>query len=503
LADRAEVCVQTPGLDERLYVGSLSQTLVDYEADTGRPTVPPPSELALIKWRDVVTGADQVLEDVSRLQAAKIPIGWVLVDNPWEACNGQLTFDPNRFPDPAGLIRAVHARGVRFMLWVSPLATCSDGYASRPIGDPSHQVLDLRNPAVFAEFQRRIEALAALGVDGVKADRGDENDLSSLGPTLTNDYPLLFQRAVMGGLPPGAAAIFRAGTVGSQAVVPGMWAGDQPQEYIGLQRAIVSGQTAAMSGFPTWGSDIGGYATPPADDAELFVRWAQLGAVSPVMEVGGTGPNATPWTLGQTAMDGLHDAAVLHYELFPYLYGLLQARRPVLRPLGYGYPADPGSWSATYELLVGPDLLASPVTGPGTTPTVYLPPGRWIDLNSGVAIQGGKSFTRPTPLAQFPLYARAGAVIPFNLRTASRSWWGVDELTHPGRAGYLATNGARVDLTGLPRDVQLFIPREGRPIGVTIGGKPVRWSWNPGPLPGVVVRLHGPAVHGTVVLSPS
>ena len=67
-------------------------------------------------------------------------------------------------------------------------------------------------------------------------------------------------------------------------------------------------------------------------------------------------------------MDGLRDAAVLHYELFPYLYGLLQARQPVLRPLGYGYPQTRASWAANYELLVGPDLLAAPVTGPGTTP---------------------------------------------------------------------------------------------------------------------------------------
>ncbi len=396
LPERAEVCLQAASLDERIYVGNLARTLADYEAETGRPSVPPPSELALIKWRDVVNGPAQVLEDVTRLQAAKIPLGWVLLDNPWERCNGQLTFDPGRIPDPAGLVKAVHARGVRFMLWVSPLAACPDGYPGTPIGDPSHQVLDLRDPAVVAEFQRRLEALVDLGVDGVKADRGDENDLGDLDPSLTNDYPLLFQHAVMGALPPGDAAIFRAATVGSQSVVPGIWAGDQPQEYIGLQRAIVSGLSASMSGFTTWGSDVGGYATPPADDAELFVRWAQFGAVSPVMEVGGSGPNATPWTLGQEAMDGLRAAAVLHYELFPYLYGLLQARQPVLRPLGYGFPDDPGSWSASYETLVGPDLLAAPVTGPGTTPFVYLPPGRWVDLYAGTTVGGGRSFNRRT-----------------------------------------------------------------------------------------------------------
>jgi len=503
LVDRAEVCVQATSLDERIYVGNLAETLGDYEAETGKPSVPPPSELALIKWRDEVSGPAQVLEDVLRLKAARIPIGWVLLDNPWERCNGELTFDPGRIPDPAGLIRSLHARGVRFMLWVSPLATCHDGYPGTPIGDPAHQVLDLRDPAVVAEYQKRIRALVKLGVDGVKADRGDEADFGDLDPTLKNDYPLLFQQAVTGALPPGAAGIYRAATVGSQAIVPGLWAGDQPQQYIGLQRAIVSGQTVAMSGFPTWGSDVGGYATPPDDDAELFVRWAQLGAVSPVMEVGGGGPNATPWTLGPAAMDGLRAAAVLHYELFPYLYGLLRAGRPVLRPLGYGFPADPGSWAATYEVLVGPDLLASPVTGPGTTPNVYLPPGRWIDLYSGAAIEGGRSFIRPTPLDRFPLYARVGAVIPFNLRTAVGSWWGVDELTHPGRAGFLVTNGTRVDLAGQPHDVQLFVPSPHRPLHVTLDGKAVAWRWSTGPLPGVVIRLHGPAIQGAVVVSPS
>jgi alpha-D-xyloside xylohydrolase len=201
-------------------------------------------------------------------------------------------------------------------------------------------------------------------------------------------------------------------------------------------------------------------------------------------------------------MDGLRAAAVLHYELFPYLYGLLQGRQPVLRPLGFGFPNDPGSWSATYELLVGPDLLAAPVTGPGTTPFVYLPPGRWVDLYTGVAVRGSRSLNRSTPLDQFPLYARAGAVIPFDLRTSSRPWWGLNELSHPGRAGFLVTNGARVDLTGQPRDVQLFVPAPRRPARVTLAGKPVTWMWNAGPLPGAVIRTHGPAIHGAVVVSP-
>jgi alpha-D-xyloside xylohydrolase len=259
-----------------------------------------------------------------------------------------------------------------------------------------------------------------------------------------------------------------------------------------------------VSGFPTWGSDVGGYSAPPGVDTELFVRWAQLGAVSPIMEVGGVGLNSTPWLLGPAAMAGLRDAAVLHYELFPYLYGLLRSRRLVLRPLAWDYPQDERSWGSNYELMVGPDLLAAPVVGPGETPTVYLPPGAWVDLYTGATVKGGGTpFTRATPLSQFPFYARAGAVVPFNLRTQTRSWWGTDELTHPGRAGYLATNGATLDLGGQPHGVQVFVPAATRPGRVTLDGKNVPWSWNPGPLRGVVVRVHGPSVRGTIALSSS
>jgi alpha-D-xyloside xylohydrolase len=501
LPARTEVCLQGSELHEHLYVGSLAETLADYLAETGAPVVPPPSELELIKWRDVVQGPGDILEDISRFQAAGIPLGWVLLDNPWEPCNGTLAFDRSRIPDPAGLINEVHARGVRFMLWLSPRATCPQGYPGKPLGAPGLQILDLRDPAVVAEFQRRIRALVALGIDGVKADRGDENDLRSISLSLTNNYPLLYQHAVMGALPKGAAAIFRAATAGSQAVVPGMWSGDLPEEWVGLQRAIVAGQTMGMSGFPTWGSDIGGYQGPPFVTTDLFVRWAQFGAVSPVMEVGGVGANSTPWKLGAAAMTGLEAAAVLHYELFPYLYGLLERHQPVLRPLAFQFPGDPRAWGANFETLVGPDLLAVPVAGPGTTPTVYLPRGSWVDLYSGKTVAGGRSFTRETPLDQFPLYVRGGAVVPFNLRTASDSWWGVNELTHPGRAGFLATNGATVALKGEPRDVQLFVPAAHRPRRVTLAGEPVAWRWNPGPLPGVVIRLHGPAIQGEIVLS--
>jgi alpha-D-xyloside xylohydrolase len=500
LPERAEVCVQGARLDEDLYAGAFAQTLAAYERDAGQPVVPPPSELALIKWRDVYDGPTQVLEDIARLHAARVPLGWVLVDNPWESCVGRLAFDPHRFPDPAGLIRQVHQLGVRFMLWVSPKTQCNVGYTrSELLGDPAAQdELDFGKPRVRSVFQARLAKLVKLGVDGVKADRGDEVDVASASGAVQNAYPLLYAQAVLDAFPSHTAAIFRAATMGSQRLVPGLWAGDQESTWADFQRAIHAGQTASMSGFPTWGSDVGGYHSASLT-GDLFARWAQLGAVSPVFEVGGQGANATPWTMGPDAVGALRAAAVLHYELFPYLYGLLRRGEPVLRPLAYGFPDDEEAWRSNLELLVGPDLLAAPVTGQGETPRVYLPAGLWVDLETGRTVKGPTAFTRRTPLDELPLYARAGSLIPFNLRT-SDPWWGVDELSHPGRAGYLVSDGSGLDLHGQPRDVQLWVPTPSRPARVTFGGRTVPFSWHQAPLPGVVLRVHGPTVRGEIVL---
>jgi alpha-D-xyloside xylohydrolase len=501
LTDRVEDCSTGGELSERIFLGSLPKILASYQATTGPARVPPPSELALVKWRDSVTGPAQVLEDVTRLQSAGIPIGWVLLDNPWETCVGSLTFDRTRIPDPAALIGEVHALGVKFMLWVSPKILCNPGYpASALLGNPADQVeIDLSKTAVSTAFQAKLRKLVALGIDGVKADRADEVDLEPIGSADQNVYPVRYANIVVSALPKGAAAIFQAASPGSQRVIPGLWAGDQDGTFDGLQEAIRAGESASMSGFPTWGSDVGGYHSV-GETAELFERWAQFGAVSPIMEVGGQGANATPWTLGAEAMSVLKASAILHYELFPLLYGLLEHHQPVLRPLGYAYPDDPQAWSAEYEFLVGPDLLAAPVVGGGTTPSVYLPSGPWIDLYTGDLATSGQVFTRPTPDTQFPFYVRQGAVVPFNLRTAD-SWWGVDEQAHPGRAGWLTTNFANLDLRGQPHDVQIFVPAPEPPLRVTVAGRNVSWTWNPGPMPGVVVRLHGPTVRGKIVLS--
>jgi alpha-D-xyloside xylohydrolase len=304
--------------------------------------------------------------------------------------------------------------------------------------------------------------------------------------------------------------MFRAGYTGTPAAGAGVWAGDQIPNFSGLRDAIHSLASLGASGFALTGSDVGGYATQTGQQiltAEVFARWAQLGAISPIFEVGGADRAEQFWKLGPAAIAAGRNSILLHYELFPYLYSLAHTSSrtgsPILQPLALQYPDDEEAWRNDLELLVGRDLLAAPVTSSTTTAHVYLPSGSWVDLFRGETEKGGRTVTRPTPLTEFPLYLRAGATIPFALRAPL--WakpWPLDALSVPGRTGWL-TSTDDVTLTRAPAETELLMARQSAPGHVSVDGNDVPrlanvaalraartgWVWNAAPFPGALVKV--------------
>jgi alpha-D-xyloside xylohydrolase len=458
------ICLKEPRLRLELYAGEPAQVVGAYTARVGRPRAPWLPQLALVKWRDEVESSAELLEDVAELKARRLPVGWVILDNPWERlCFGSLQVDETRHPDLRSTIAALKRDGVRLMLWISPQiarrngcpeAVWPEGFTR---GDDEYALVDLTLPAARAELVRRLKRLVALGVEGFKGDRGDEVDLerhplAGGGPLLHNRFPLLFQEAAVEAISASGgerfAAIFRAAGPGSSRIVPGFFGADRHHSWDGLEDAVRMAQTAGVGGNPVWGLDVGGYRggelTP-----ELFVRWAQFGALTPLFQVGGAGANARFWELGEATVERFRAAATLHYELVPYLFQLAREASwtglPVVRPLGLGWPADERAWEAQLQFTVGEALLAAPVTAPAATgeaparSSVYLPAGGWVDLFAGSRASGPRSRSRASTLHDFPLYVRAGAALPYNARLDV--WakpWRPDDLLRGDRQGWLA-----------------------------------------------------------------
>jgi alpha-glucosidase (family GH31 glycosyl hydrolase) len=193
-----------------------------------------------------------------------------------------------------------------------------------------------------------------------------------------------------------------------------------------------------LSGVSTWGSDIGGFfalfenrLTP-----ELLIRWIQVGAVSGVMRTQANGIHIPESERPQIWDEGIvrhwRRWAKLRTQLYPYLAAADRAYRrrglPIMRHLALAQPDDPRAARRDDEFMFGPDLLAVPVLDPGARRReVYLPQGRWVDLwrsaryrasDGGLSLRrprllsGGREVRLPAPLAELPLLARAGTLLP-------------------------------------------------------------------------------------------
>jgi alpha-D-xyloside xylohydrolase len=584
--DRVQICVKDSELTYDIYTGSPAAVTTGYYRTVGLPKLPPPGQFALLKWRDVNADQAQVIADVAEFKRLDIPLGTIWIDNPWErqppgntrringsACTNSGEFDPRFFPDPQAMIDEIHAQGVKFGLWVTshvgtPSAAQGGGSCagiSSFWGEngwliPGTNYIDFTIPAAREHYVDQLTRVFRMGVDMAKEDRGEEWRLETAqfaagsGASFYLRYPALYQSAVSAALRnvngENFQTLVRAGAPGTAQVAHGIWGSDSFQTFPALRTELRYGTSESLTGHFAWGSDTGGIdPQPPANATNsptptLFTRWAQFSAVSPVMEIGGAGLNATPWVYDADTVRRFRDAAVLHYELFPYLYGLArQAARtgvPILRPLGYEFPADQTAWAQEQEFMVGPDLLAAPVTadraeadGAAGRPTpveVYLPAGRWVDLYSGQVVAGGQTITREASLDEFPLYLRAGAAIGFSSRVLGG--WGTNELTKPGLSGWMYAPGAGVGraisadqgvLTGTtsngrihlrlrhaPARAQVLVPAQQPPGTVTVNGRPLPkapdvaalrvadqgWTFTTGPFGGIVLKpapRHGAA----------
>jgi alpha-D-xyloside xylohydrolase len=568
--DRIQLCFKTDRLDYEVYAGDPARVSESYFARVGRPTLPPPRQFALLKWRDKINHSDEVVEDVVEFQNRGVPLDSVWVDNPWEqsppgarvtyACIGALAFDDRQFPDAQGLIDWMRSRGVNLGVWVAPfLSKSADGKPCLNDYPPGSFVqsdrtnvwdLDFTNPAARAHYEAKLEKVFRMGVNFVKGDRGDEHNLEESvfqggpGTLLHNKYPQLYAESVVRVLRKvhgdNYLTLFRGGYDGMPTVLRGFWAADADTSFDGLRLTLRRGLNSWIAGHPVHGSDTGGYRRVGADppSPSLFTRWAQLSAVSPVFQVGGSGRNATPWVYDSATFARFRSAAVLHYELFPYLYqqaALASATGvPITRPMAFSYPSSASAWAADQQMMIGPDLVAAPVTadraeadGAAGLPTpvpLWLPPGEWIDLFNGSVASG--HVVRSSTLDEFPLYLRSGSAIPFNLRTPDvwASPWGVNDLDRRDRAGWLVSPsaagrfsspyggvlasrvvGSRLVLTlsGAPAESQVVVPGVAA-TAVSLNGLPVSpssvdvlrgqasgWTTTSGAFGGTVLKLHG------------
>lgn len=218
----------------------------------------------------------------------------------------------------------------------------------------------------------------------------------------------------------------RAGFAGSQRFSVFPWSGDVHRSWSGLRAQLPVMLGMSISGIPYIHADAGGFAGG-TKDPELYTRWLQFAAFTPVFRPHGTAleeldrPEAhiesEPVFFPDPFKSIVRSYIKLRYQLLPYNYTLSyrQTREgaPLTRPMFYNDSSDPDLFEANDQYMWGENILVAPVLERGAIHrSVYLPKGIWYRMTGNTKVKGGQRINEKVSIEQIPLYVKAGSFIP-------------------------------------------------------------------------------------------
>ena len=292
--------------------------------------------------------------------------------------------------------------------------------ALKDVTPPPRIAFDLSNPQQADVFMRDLHGpLMQAGVNSWWVDGGGgATDMPGLNPQLwTNKVFYDFTQQLTG---QRAFILGRYGDWGSERY-PGFFTGDTYSEWPVLAYEVAFTARGGNVLVPYISHDIGGFHGAKID-FDLYARWIEFGAFSPILRMHSAHANPhegnvrMPWVYGDKGIALMRKFFSLRTQLIPYIYTYTwQAHTlslPLLRPLYLPYPQLDEAYRHSKEYFFGDDMLVAPVLDASGNRTVYLPPGEWIDFFSGKHYDGGKSFTAHYAVDQIPVFVRNGAIVP-------------------------------------------------------------------------------------------
>ncbi len=377
-----------------------------------------------------------------------------------------------RWPDPKGMVDALHAKGTRLILWQNPtLKRCTpeenlderqnhidEQYlidhrlcAMEEDGEP-YRVLsgwfygsllpDFTDPKAIGWWVSQREYLVKeMGVDGFKTDGGEhiwsqtvQFSDGTTGRERCNSFPALYLGAYdrfLESIRGRDRFLFsRAGYTGAQNH-PGHWAGDEDSNWDAFRSNMRAMLNMGLAGEPFVGWDMGGFGNEPPG-AELYLRSAAVSAFCPIMQYHSEynarlkpSRDRTPWNIQERSGDArvvpvFRKFAHLRMNLMPYIlyaaWRSCQSGLPMMRPLAIEFPDDADATRDSYEYLFGDALLVAPVADEGKEEIeVHLPAGKWRDFWTDREYEGGQSIHLNVPLDSIAVFQREGSIVALNL----------------------------------------------------------------------------------------
>jgi len=538
-------------------VGNPTEILEGFSDITGKSPMMPKWSLGFMNF-EWDTDQTEVTDMVDKYRANNIPLDAYGLDYDWkkygETNYGEYAWNTTNFPDASStaLKSAMDAKGVKMIGITKPRIVTKDSANNRTsqyydadaagYWYPGHgeysdyfipvtvRSIDPYNAGERAWYWDHSEAAYDKGIVGWW---NDETDKVASGAAqywfgnfttgflsqgmyegqrdYTNDTQRVWQTA-------------RTYYPGAQRYATSLWSGDiggqwQMGDKVGWasgmkeQRAVML--SSVLNGQPKWGMDTGGFNPNDSNPSpELYARWLQFAALTPVFRVhGNLNQQRQPWFYGNTASEAAKAAIQLRYSLFPYMYAYernaYENGTGLVKPLMVDYPTDSNVSNYVDAWMFGDWLLAAPVVDKGqTSKSIYLPAGTWIDYFKGTTYSGGQTISYPINAdtwSDIPLFIKKGAIIPSQpvqdyIGQTSAASIEVDVFPNTSATSftYYDDDGTSYDYEGGEYFKQTLTAQDngGSGISFTVGAK--SGTYTP-PVQYYIVKIHGKAGTGVAI----
>ena len=443
---KTSFCVKGGSLDYFFFNGpTMKDVLTRYTDLSGKPALPAPWTFGLWLSTSFTTDYDEatVMSFIDGMLDRGIPLRTFHFDCFWMKAFhwSDFIWDEKVFPDPAGMLTRIKAKGLNICVWINPYigqesVLFAEGkengyFIKRPNGDvwqwdmwqPGMALVDFTNPEACRWYQDKLEALLDMGVDCFKTDFGERIPVNCVyhdgsdPDKMHNFYTYLYNKTVYDLLErkrgKGEAVLFaRSATVGGQKF-PVHWGGDCWSDYVSMEESLRGGLSLLMSGFGFWAHDIGGFEH--TSTADVYKRWVAFGLLSSHSRLHGSQSYRVPWLYDEEAVDVVRTFTRLKASLMPYLYktsvDTSRSGVPTMRSMVLEFTRDRNCWYLDKQYMLGDNLLVAPIFNDESVGSFYLPQGTWTDFFTGEEMTGGVWTEKTYDYLHLPLMVRENSIV--------------------------------------------------------------------------------------------
>ena len=418
--------------DLYIWTDSVAENLIHYHRLTGTPFVPP-------KWAfDYWMGGGWPIWNTPDSSHAYKNISEVL--NTYESYGirihqAYLETDPTE-----EVLGGLRDRGIRTFMWTNsclpPYGESQLNYddyrvkkASQPEEVMKYEYIDFTSPASKDVIRDKFEKPWDLGVCGEMVDFADSMPEDALctngknGTQMHNEYAYWYGRRMNEAFGERLGKDFvlfqRSGCAGSHHYTAA-FGGDSYSSFLGLRRSVWQILSASASGISVWGSDIGGFklrnwmTQEGPEFEELYMRWVQFGAFSPLMRDHSWHGKHHPWANGERGLKNFQYYYALRLRLLDHIYSAaLKSGKEggtMVASMAMAYGMSP---TLDTQYMFCDDFLVRPILELGQRKAnVMIPEDGFYDFYTGTYYSSG-TYEVEAPIEQIPLFIKAGAVIPY------------------------------------------------------------------------------------------